>query len=267
MNQKRCFKDPKAMKQAYSELYLKSADEMWAIWKTVPQVLYNTAAIAERCEDYLKMGGMRLPVFDVKAAISDVEWDHIAQEQIKLFGEKFLTKEEYAAGKAALADKVPAGMSSFEFMKILAWQGMRRVKWDNSTKHIEALQKELDDVLIAYINNNYDFSTYFLIVWDYINFARKNKILTGEGRGSGFCSVLLRALGITYGPDPVEHGLIWERFLGFESTLFVKESDFGFKSKKNGEVVVKDEVIPPVVLDDLDEQREVEDDLGGADRY
>ena len=63
-------------------------------------------------------------------------------------------------------------------------------------------------------------------VRDYINYSRENNILTGCGRGSGFGSLLLKCLGITYGVDPLEHDLLWERFLGFDSKKFVKLSDF-----------------------------------------
>ena len=88
------------------------------------------------------------------------------------------------------------------------------------------MRLELDDVKIAKLNNSYDFATYFLIVRDYIQFAKTNGILTGCGRGSGFGSLLLKTLGITYGVDPIEHDLLWERFLGFDTKKFIKEQDF-----------------------------------------
>ena len=50
--------------------------------------------------------------------------------------------------------------------------------------------------------------------------------MTGCGRGSGFGSLLLKCLGITYGVDPLEYDLLWERFLGFDSKKFIKMSDF-----------------------------------------
>ena len=56
-------------------------------------------------------------------------------------------------------------------------------------------------------------------------------IITGAGRGSGYASVLLRCLGVTYGVDPIKYGLIWERFLGFDEKKFVREQDFGFQEE------------------------------------
>jgi hypothetical protein len=73
---------------------------------------------------------------------------------------------------------------------------------------------------------------------------------------SGYASVMLRCLDITYGVDPLEYGLIWERFLGFDDLHFIKESDFGF-----------DEDVKVVEIDELDIDRDLEDDQGGVDRY
>ena len=81
-------------------------------------------------------------------------------------------------------------------------------------------------------------------------------ILIGSGRGSGYASVMLRCLDITYGVDPIEYDLIWERFLGFDMLHFIKESDLGFEDESK-----------MVIADDLDENRDLEDDQGGVDRY
>jgi DNA polymerase III alpha subunit len=151
----------------------------------------------------------------------------------------------------------------FKYLVHLAKEGMRRIGWDKSAKHIEALKKELGDIRVAKEMNEYDFATYFLIVWDYINHARSKGIVIGCGRGSGYASVLLRCLGVTYGPDPLEYNLYWERFLGFDTRRFVRAADLGYVTQK---------VAAPLELeaddeDDLDEAREVEDDFGGVDRY
>lgn len=88
---------------------------------------------------------------------------------------------------------------------------------------------ELGDVKISKENSNLDFATYFLIVRDYIKYARDNDILIGSGRGSGYASLLLRCLGITFGPlkdnlDPLN--MIWERFLAFGPMKTIGEMDF-----------------------------------------
>lgn len=194
MSTSKCIKDPKRLHFAYNEFYLKSADEMFKIFKHVSHCLYNSVELAEKIntqdiEDNL-FGGMRLPKFDIPKEFNN----------------------------------------PYEYLGKLAWEGLEREGWGKSEKHIEALKKELYDVKIAKDHNNYDFSTYFLIVMDYVSKAKELGVLTGAGRGSGYASVLLRCLGITYGLDPLDQGLglIWERFLGFDEKKFILEKDFGF---------------------------------------
>jgi len=219
MSQSKCMKDPSRLRFGHKEFYLKSAEEMAKVFGNMPQCFINSIKMAERIDtkniEDNLFGGMRLPKFDIP--------------------------EKYK--------------NPYEFLSDLAWEGMKKVGWDTSQKHIEALKMELNDVKVAYESNNYDFSTYFLIVRDYIQHAKNKGVLVGCGRGSGYASVLLRCLGITYGIDPLEYGLIWERFLGFSDQRFLKSSDFGFK----------DDIIEQMM--NLDTDRELEDDLGGVDRY
>lgn len=225
MSSSKCIKDPKRMRFSFGEFYLKSAEELYSIFKNKNNCMSNSLLMSERI-DHLDIeknlfGGMRLPIFDIP--------------------------KEY--------------VSPFEYMEKLAWEGLKKHGWENSKIHIDTLKKELADIKIAKDNNNYDFSTYFLIVRDYIQYAKNNNIMVGAGRGSGYASILLRCLDITYGVDPIKYGLIWERFLGFSESRFILESDLGFDDGvKVLESVDLDE-------DDLEEDRELEDDLGGVDRY
>ena len=161
---------------------------MGRIFKDAPNCFTNSIAMAEKIDtkniEENLFGGMRLPKFDIP------------------------TKYK----------------SSYEYMCFLAQEGMKRIGWDKSQKHVDALKKELEDILVARENNDYDFSTYFLIVRDYIKMAKSKGILVGCGRGSGYSSILLRCLGVTYGIDPLKYGLLWERFLGFKNQRFIKES-------------------------------------------
>lgn len=189
-----CLNDPKHMKHSYSEFYMKSAEEMMKIFKFCPQALTNTVAVADMVDskeiEKHLFGTMRLPEFDVPGEFSGPQ----------------------------------------QFLEKLAWDGMKKLGWDKSQPHIAALQKEIEDIKSAKESNEIDFASYFLMVWDFIDFARRNQIPTGYGRGSGYASVLLRCLGVCYGPDPIEYNLLWERFLGFSSKKFISERDFGFVS-------------------------------------
>jgi len=192
MSSSKCLSDPKHMSFIYDEFYLKSAEEMGKIFKDNPEVLYNTIEVAERVDiDNIKkniFGGMRLPKFEIPEGYKD----------------------------------------QFDYLEKLAWEGMKKKGWDKSQKHVDALKKELRDIRVAFDNNGYDFATYFLIVRDYVTYAKNKGIMVGGGRGSGYASILLHCIGICFGVDPVKYGLLWERFLGFDDLPFVKDSDFGF---------------------------------------
>jgi DNA polymerase-3 subunit alpha len=210
-------KDPKRLKFNHMEFYLKSAEEMGKMFEYAPHTLTNSVALAERIDtkdiEENLFGGMRLPDFDIPKKYKN----------------------------------------PYDYLCDLSWEGMKRIGWDKSKDHVEALKMELNDVKIAYESNHYDFSTYFLIVRDYIKDAKDKGILVGCGRGSGYASILLRCIEITYGVDPLKYGLLWERFLGFDDKRFIKESDFGFEED--------------LVQAAADRDRDVEDDLGGVDRY
>ena len=218
-----CLNDPKHLRHSYNEFYMKSAEEMMKIFKFCPQALTNTAAVSD--------------MVDVK----DIENG--------LFGKMRLPEF-----------KVPEGFSGpQQYVEKLAWDGMKKLGWDKSQPHIDALKKELEDTRIAKESNDYDFATYFLMVWDYTNFAREAGIPRGAGRGSGYASVLLRCLGVCYGADPISNNLLWERFLGFDTKKFIKESDFGFVEIRDVDGEDEEE--------DLAEVRDFESDPGGIDRY
>jgi len=226
MSTSRCLTDPKHIHFPHDEFYLKSAQEMAKVFGTKPELLLNTNLVADKIDTNDIMdnltGKMRLPRFNI-----------------------------------------PEGFKTpYDYLEKLAIDGLKALGWDNSQKHVERLQMELNDVRIVWENNRYDFATYFLIVRDYIRASQERGILTGCGRGSGFGSVLLRCLGITYGPDPLAYGLLWERFLGFDSKYFVSERDFGI----DDEVEAKNAVLD-VNNSIFDDDRDVEDDLGGVDRY
>lgn len=219
MSQARCMKDEKRLKFNHMEFYLKSAEEMGKIFEYAPHSFTNSVALAERINtkdiEENLFGGMRLPQFDIP--------------------------EKYK--------------NPYDYLCDLSWEGMKRVGWSNSKEHVDALKMELNDVKIAYENNDYDFSTYFLIVRDYIKDAKDKGILVGCGRGSGYASILLRCIEITYGVDPLKYGLLWERFLGFDDRRFIKTSDFGFE----------EDLVQAAADREVD--REIEDDMGGVDRY
>jgi DNA polymerase-3 subunit alpha len=159
-----------------SEMYLKSASEMVALFSGHPGAVRATLEIAERCQLTLKLGEPMLPTFRVPEGF-DAEgyFRHVARHGL--------------AGR----------------FEEIALQG-RRV---DREAYAQRLEIELD--VIAKMN----FAGYFLIVWDFIRHAKENGIPVGPGRGSGAGSLVAYAMRIT-DLDPIPYGLLFERFLNPE---------------------------------------------------
>jgi DNA polymerase-3 subunit alpha len=109
---------------------------------------------------------------------------------------------------------VPAGHTADTYLELVTWQGLAD-RWKVTSKseipqnYQERLKKELG------IIEQMGFSNYFLVVWDYIKYARNQGIPVGPGRGSAAGSLVAYSLGIT-NIDPIHHGLLFERFLNPE---------------------------------------------------
>ena len=212
----KCIHSPNRIKNPYPEFYLKSAQQMAEIFGEVPELLTNTLALADRVDS------------------ADIDKNLFGGMRLPIF-------------------EIPSGETPYSHLDKIARKGLKNLGWHTSQKHVDRLNLELEDVRIVWENNRYDFATYFLIVRDIIRHANEVGIITGPGRGSGYGSVLLRCIDVSFGPDPLEYGLLWERFLGFKDARFVKESDFGFEEKI--EIVAEED------------DRAVEHDPGGVDRY
>src|SRR5690349_20078402 len=105
---------------------------------------------------------------------------------------------------------VPDGLTPDQYLRQLVMKGL---EWRyNGTA--PAAAKERADVELSVIGQT-GYASYFLIVWDFYNFARKSGIVVGPGRGSAAGSLVSYCLGIT-NLDPLEHGLIFERFLNID---------------------------------------------------
>jgi DNA polymerase-3 subunit alpha len=102
---------------------------------------------------------------------------------------------------------VPKGMTPHQYLRKLCEEGLR---WRYGDRPPPAVLERMETELAVIEQTG--FSSYFLIVWDFFNFARQNGIVTGPGRGSAAGSLVTYLLGIT-NLDPLQHGLIFERFL------------------------------------------------------
>lgn len=111
-------------------------------------------------------------------------------------------------------DKIKFGVkddiSNFDFLKVLCKEGAKKLDLEKGTEKYKEYQKRLKYELDTL--EDLSFTGYILLVWDVINFCKKNKIAVGRGRGSAAGSLVLYLIGVT-GIDPIKYGLFFERFV------------------------------------------------------
>ncbi|MBQ6907424.1 MAG: DNA polymerase III subunit alpha, partial [Clostridia bacterium] len=123
---------------------------------------------------------------------------------------------------------LPEGTDHFEYLKKLCEDGLEK-KYKNPSEHKQRLDYELGVI------KNMGFVDYFLIVWDFISYAKKNSIYVGPGRGSAAGSIVSYCLDITT-IDPIKYNLIFERFLN-PSRVTMPDIDVDFCIERRGEVI------------------------------
>src|SRR6202790_2779767 len=192
--------DTNRMKFQGTDFYVKSYDEMFRVFKDAPDVLSRTLAIAERCSTRLEKVSNPFPHFDVPAGYTlDSYFEHV-------------TREGFAR--------------RLELLRSLQAQG--RVK-HSIAEYEQRLARELA------IIQQMQFSGYFLIVWDFIRYAKENNIPVGPGRGSAAGSLVSYSMNIT-DLDPLQHELFFERFLNPER-ISMPDIDIDFCMNRRGEVI------------------------------
>ena len=124
----------------------------------------------------------------------------------------------------------PDNLTSYEYLKKLCVSGMKKIFGNTAPKvYIDRLKYELE------IINKMGFCNYFLVVWDYVKYAKENDILVGPGRGSAAGSLVSYLLNITT-VDPIKYNLLFERFLNPERVT-MPDIDIDFEYTRREEVV------------------------------
>ncbi len=167
--------DPSRPRRYSEAQYLKSPAEMGELFADIPEALANTMEIARRCSLPLKLGESRLPIFPLPEGVA-VE-AHIREESLRGF------------------------------------EAREKVFDESQKARLEEYRQRLDRELG--VISKMGFAGYFLIVADFIKWARANGVPVGPGRGSGAGSLVAFSLGIT-DIDPLKYDLLFERFLNPE---------------------------------------------------
>ena len=192
--------DTSRMKWNTPDFYLKSRAEMMQLFGELEDSLDRTWEIAQRCQVHLEKIKEPFPKFEVPAEHStDTYFEFVARQGF----ERRRLRLEALRAAGHLKHDLP------EYAERL----------DREIKMIQKMQ----------------FSGYFLIVWDFIRFARSKSIPVGPGRGSAAGSLVGYAMGIT-DIDPLQYGLLFERFLNPER-ISLPDIDIDFCMNRRGEVI------------------------------
>ena len=195
------------MKFQTDEFYIKSSEEMYEAFKSIPEALENTQKIVEKCNVEFEFGVTKLPNYEVpkeykthydyfyKLCIDGIQRRYGVEEKDKVEDKEYVVLEKKAVPKEIM-DRLEYEMSVIKKM--------------------------------GYVD-------YFLIVWDFINYAKSVKIPVGPGRGSGAGSIAAYAMGIT-DIDPIKYNLIFERFLNPER-ISMPDFDIDFCYERRPEVI------------------------------
>src|SRR5271157_4104465 len=194
------FNDPNRMRWNTPDFYLKSRAEMMELFGELEDAVDRTWEIAQRCQVKLEKVASPFPKFDVPVEHSaDTYFEYVARQGF----EKRRVRLEAMRAAGALKHDL--------------------------AEYVERLDREI--LMIQKMK----FSGYFLIVWDFIRYAKSKGIPVGPGRGSAAGSLVGYAMAIT-DIDPLQYGLLFERFLNPER-VSMPDIDVDFCMNRRGEVI------------------------------
>jgi DNA polymerase III subunit alpha len=192
--------DAQRLRYSGDQFFLKTAAQMAAVFGDHPEALRNTMAVAERCNVTIPQGQNHLPSFGVPEGFTlDDYFEHIARE--------------------GFAQRLPR-------LQHLAASGHLRHSIDEYGRRLDY---ELEMI------KKMGYTGYFLIVWDFIRYAREERIPVGPGRGSAAGSLVAWCMRIT-DVDPIDFDLIFERFLNPER-VSLPDIDVDFCERRRGDVI------------------------------
>lgn len=189
--------DPNRLRHTQHELYFKSPEEMARLFAHVPEAIKNTMVIAEKCNVHVETGKLHLPKFDIP--------------------EKYHDKARYG------------NEGDFFYMKDLCEEGLRTKVPNAGKEYKDRLDFEMNVI------RSMGFPSYFLIVRDFITYARTHGIPVGPGRGSAAGSLVAYTLDITR-LDPLPNDLLFERFLN-PDRISMPDIDVDFSDAGRDEVI------------------------------
>ncbi len=180
--------DENRMRMETDQLYVKSEEEMRALFPNLPDAIERTEEIAQRCHFDFDFSHTHLPHYPL-----------------------------------------PEGREPYEYMREICERGFAKFYAPDREDARERLEYELSVISrMGYVD-------YYLIVWDFVHYAKTHGILVGPGRGSGAASIAAYCMGIT-SVEPLQYNLVFERFLNPER-ISMPDFDIDFDDRRRGEVI------------------------------
>ncbi len=242
--------DPNRMKYPSQEFYMKSREEMHEIFKEIPESLDNTVHVAEMCNLEIPFDENHYPVFEAPVELKSFKEDPDAFDRILDIYEVEKTKVNQQNGSEEVCKLGAEQRAELKANGTLLLELCKRglldrygVDYDQPGGYVPEEGQREDfatflceqlDYQIAIIAGT-GFIDYFLIVWDFINFARGEGIPVGPGRGSGAGCIVAYVLKIT-DIDPLRFGLLFERMLNLER-VSPPDFDIDFCMRRREDVV------------------------------
>ena len=223
--------DEDRMRYVGGQYYVKSEEEMKGLFPYAWEAVENTQRIADRCHVEIEFGVTKLPHFEVPEGYDS--WTYLNKLCYDGLYERYGVREDVKTadrageepGRTAEADSLESGRP--EAGNRPASGGIPEGQSRESL--IERLKYELNVI------RNMGYVDYFLIVWDFINYAKVNDIMVGPGRGSAAGSIVSYCLKIT-DIDPIKYNLLFERFLNPER-VSMPDIDIDFCFERRQEVI------------------------------
>lgn len=189
--------DPKRMKFATDEFYFKTGDEMAALFPNLPKAISNTRAIADKVTE---------PAFN-------------------------LNKKGYPEKDNTLIPTYTPedGSTAEEYLRKLTAEGLKTRYGTPTERELSRAEYELGIIC------SMGYADYYLVVWDFINWSKKNAIPVGPGRGSGVSSIVAYSIGIT-DVEPLQYDLLFERFLN-PDRVSMPDFDIDFCTDRREETI------------------------------
>ena len=189
--------DPKRMTFATDEFYFKTGDEMAALFPNLPKAISNTRTIADKVTE---------PAFN-------------------------LNKKGYPEKDNTLIPTYTPedGSTAEEYLRKLTAEGLKTRYGTPTEKELSRAEYELGIIC------SMGYADYYLVVWDFINWSKKNAIPVGPGRGSGVSSIVAYSIGIT-DVEPLQYDLLFERFLN-PDRVSMPDFDIDFCTDRREETI------------------------------